>query len=212
MKETNVFFDKLDELDAVCRENKFEYDFSYQDYPIKLTIKAMDRKQETENNNPDITFEIINGDLLYAISKDFTIQDKIFGRIKSLFQKLHYSYLQMFHRDVVEGRLLKAKYNPEPPDDDSPGKQHERHYIITKTVKNTETVLYDYPKDYKDAAIKKFKTLGKRTKEGEGVICLYRGFTKLNDSGHKEMYEDAEQIAIYDKWSIANGYVNFDNL
>ena len=201
-EETNVYFELLDKLDDLCANNKLEYVFTYNNYPIQLKLQSLDHENNNGNDDPDITFEMINGDISCTISKDFTISDKLFTKIKSYFKKLYYSFLQMFYRDVVEGRLLRESYNPEPSDDpESPSRKHERHFIITKTVNNIETILNDYPPHLKDAAIKKYCWLGQHTKEGQGVIALYRGY----QTDDKKLGEDSEQIHLYNKWLISQG-------
>ena len=85
------------------------------------------------------------------------------------------------------------------------------HYIITKTIGNAETVLNDFPPDKRDMALTRYRWLGQHTKEGEGVITLYRGYcTKGKD---RKVDKISVEIDIYDKWLISHGYgKNFETM
>ena len=119
-------------LEGICDENDLIPSLSVKSYPITLTIRPLqgleeqmtmlEEADEKPFNSPDasIVFFVKDGDLTYKMSERFTIGDALFSKIKNLFRNLHFTYLQMFHRDVTEKGLLKtpyAPYVPEEPDE-----------------------------------------------------------------------------------------------
>ena len=136
MNEAAKFEMYKKKLDGVCEENSLVYRFRRDIYPITLTIRPasgiaeqMDLLASAEGNgytSPDaaIVFAYRDGDIAYKMSNTFTIDDALFSRIKNLFKKLHFYWLQYFHRDLMEKQLLSASSMPE--EDDTDDEDEER--------------------------------------------------------------------------------------
>ena len=77
-------------LEGICDENDLQYRLRMDTYPMSMTI-----------------------------SPRFTIGEALFSKLRNLFRNLHYTYLQMFHRDVTEKDLLRAPYKLPSPETDS---------------------------------------------------------------------------------------------
>ena len=67
-------------------------------------MEGMDDAAGTGYISPDasLVFAYRDGNLTYRISETFTIGDKLFNKLKGLFQKLHDMWMQHFFRDVYE--------------------------------------------------------------------------------------------------------------
>ena len=106
-----------EKLSKACGEYNFTYSIQNKGYPFLLTIKpmggmdaqqtmmeGMDTPGGTGYISPDasLVFAYRDGNLTYKISETFTISDKLFNKIKGLFQKLHDMWMQYFYRDVYE--------------------------------------------------------------------------------------------------------------
>lgn len=104
-------------LEKACNENRLTYTIQNKGYPFLLVIKpmggigsqqamieGMEDACGTGYISPDasLVFAYRDGNLTYKISDTFTISDKLFNKIKGLFQKLHYMWMQYFYRDVYE--------------------------------------------------------------------------------------------------------------
>ena len=111
-------------LENICDENGLLYTFSTEGYPITLTISPqqgigaqismLEMAEDKPFNSPDarIQFFMEDGDLIIKTSERFTLSEALFTKLKNLFLKMHFSFLQMFHRDVTEKDLLRAPYTP----------------------------------------------------------------------------------------------------
>lgn len=104
-------------ISKTCTENGLTYTVQNKGYPFLLIIKpmgGMDAQQAmiegmedasgTGYISPDasLVFAYRDGNLTYKFSETFTIPDKLFNKIKGLFQKLHDMWMQYFYRDVYE--------------------------------------------------------------------------------------------------------------
>ena len=104
-------------LEKACAENRLTYSIQNKGYPFLLTIRPMGGMEAQQAMiegmedttaagyiSPDATlvFAYRDGDLTYKISETFTIGDKLFNKLKGLFQKLHDMWMQYFYRDVYE--------------------------------------------------------------------------------------------------------------
>lgn len=106
-------------LGGICDKNDLLYKFSYNRYPITLTIRpaggmdaqmSMLESSEADEGNytsPDayIMFAFKDGELIYRTSKTFTIPDSLFAKVKNLFKKMHTLYCQYVHRMDVENKI-----------------------------------------------------------------------------------------------------------
>lgn len=117
MNEIGKYGVLKEKLQGICEENNLTYNIQNKGYPFLLVIKpmggmdaqqamieGMDDPGETGYISPDasLVFAYRDGDLTYKISETFTISDKLFNKIKGLFQKLHAMWMQYFYRDVYE--------------------------------------------------------------------------------------------------------------
>lgn len=115
-----------EKLSKACAENGLYHTIQNKGYPFLLIIKpvgGMDAQQAmiegmedaggTGYISPDasLVFAYRDGNLTYKISETFTISDKLFNKIKGLFQKLHDMWMQHFYRDVYEHSPWLAEEN-----------------------------------------------------------------------------------------------------
>ena len=115
--EIGKYTEIREKLSKACTENGLTYTVQNKGYPFLLIIKpigGMDAQQAmiegmedtggTGYISPDasLVFAYRDGNLTYKISETFTISDKLFNKIKGLFQKLHDMWMQHFYRDVYE--------------------------------------------------------------------------------------------------------------
>lgn len=118
MSEISKYESYKKKLEGVCEENNLTFRFRHDVYPITLTIRPvtslegqMSMLEDVENNgytnqNAYIQFVMKDGDVSYITSETFTISDTLFSKIKNLFKKLHYFWVQYFFRDVIERGVL----------------------------------------------------------------------------------------------------------
>ena len=124
--EIGKYTEIKEKLTKACAENGLTFTVQNKGYPFLLTIKplggmdaqqamieGMDTDSETGYISPDATlvFAYRDGNLTYKISETFTISDKLFNKIKGLFQKLHDMWMQYFYRDVYEHNAYLAPEN-----------------------------------------------------------------------------------------------------
>lgn len=104
-------------LEKACAQYGLICSIQNKGYPFLLTIKpmgGMDAQQTMMEGMDDaagtgyispeasLVFAYRDGDLTYRISETFTISDKLFNKLKGLFQKLHGMWMQHFFRDVYQ--------------------------------------------------------------------------------------------------------------
>ena len=115
--EIGKYIEIKQKLEKACAENRLTYSIQNKGYPFLLIIKpmggmaaqqtmieGMDDASGAGYISPDasLVFAYRDGNLTYKISETFTISDKLFNKIKGLFQKLHDMWMQHFYRDVYE--------------------------------------------------------------------------------------------------------------
>lgn len=115
--EKEMFAAARNKLQALCDENMLTFSFS-EEYPITLTVRPqqgldsqmsmLEMADDVPFNSPNATivFKMEDGALTYYLSERFIISDALFSKIKGLFVKMHFAYLQAFHRDVVTQKLI----------------------------------------------------------------------------------------------------------
>lgn len=115
--EKEMFAAARNKLQALCDENMLTFSFS-EEYPITLTVRPqqgldnqltmLEMADDVPFNSPNATivFKMEDGALTYYLSERFIISDALFSKIKGLFVKMHFAYLQSFHRDVVTQKLI----------------------------------------------------------------------------------------------------------
>lgn len=116
MSELNNYTALRRKLEGVCTENELEFDFRCTSYPITLTIRPPKRSnaqmtipeldESAANIEPLIQFRLRGGEVVYAIRKNFTINETLFNKIKNLFKKLCDAWLQTFFKAIIDGQIL----------------------------------------------------------------------------------------------------------
>ena len=135
--EASKFAAQRNKLKNICEAHDLTYTFIKNAYPIKLIIRSvggvgeqmsmLEAASEDSYISPDayLLFTMKDGALVYRMSKTFTIEDALFGKIKNIFKNMHSYYLQFFFRDLIEsGRLTaigaKMPDIPEPDRENTP--------------------------------------------------------------------------------------------
>lgn len=118
--EASKFAAQRTKLKNICEAHDLTYTFIKNSYPIKLIIRPikgvgeqmsmLETASEDSYISPDayLLFTMKDGVLVYRMSKTFTIEDALFGKIKNIFKNMHYLWLQFFFRDLVEGGKMAA--------------------------------------------------------------------------------------------------------
>ena len=108
-------------LQGLCDEHNLVHSFRNDKYPITLTVKTtgdmqgqMSMLAEAEDEgyrSPDarLIFSMKDGELVYRMSKTFTVSDTLLNKLKNIFRNMHSLWLQYFFRDVIENQSL-SKY------------------------------------------------------------------------------------------------------
>jgi hypothetical protein len=117
-------------LQGVCDENNLVYTLRKDKYPITLAISTtggMDGQLTMLENaevdgfrSPDarLVFFFKDGALSWRISDTFTISDTLFSKLKNLYKNLHFTWLQFFHREIVESGIIENSAMPTIDDED----------------------------------------------------------------------------------------------
>lgn len=130
MSEISKYEAYRKKMQGVCDENNLVFRFQKNTYPITLTIRPVDGMadqiclpglEEKRETSPDasITFRYIDGEIKYTTSKEFTISDTLFNKIKNLYKNMHSCWLQHFFRNIIERELLSPEVMPEIDEDDA---------------------------------------------------------------------------------------------
>ena len=119
LREIEKYAIQKEKLNGICEENNLTYSIQNQKFPFLLVIKplsGMDSQQtmiegmentgDTGYINPDasLVFAYKDGDLTYKISETWTISENLFSKLKNIFKKMHFLWLQYFFRDFFETR------------------------------------------------------------------------------------------------------------
>ena len=133
--EASKFAAQRTKLKNICEAHDLTYTFIKNSYPIKLIIRPikgvgeqmsmLETASEDSYISPDayLLFTMKDGVLVYRMSKTFTIEDALFGKIKNIFKNMHSYYCQFFFRDLVEGGKLAALGYKMPDIPESSGQQ-----------------------------------------------------------------------------------------
>ena len=113
MKEMYNYDAQKKKLQGVCDENGLVFSFSSNTYPITLTIKPLEKAQmslfdEQKDQSPEayISFSYVDGDIEITTSDTFTLSEVLFTKIKNIFKKMYFYWVQHFFRTVVEKELI----------------------------------------------------------------------------------------------------------
>ena len=98
--EASKFAAQRTKLKNICEAHDLTYTFIKNSYPIKLIIRPikgvgeqmsmLETASEDSYISPDayLLFTMKDGVLVYRMSKTFTIEDALFGKIKNIFKKM----------------------------------------------------------------------------------------------------------------------------
>ena len=129
--EASKFAAQRTKLKNICEAHDLTYTFIKNSYPIKLIIRPikgvgeqmsmLETASEDSYISPDayLLFTMKDGVLVYRMSKTFTIEDALFGKIKNIFKNMHSYYCQFFFRDLMENGKLRNFGVPVPDVTDS---------------------------------------------------------------------------------------------
>lgn len=79
---------------------------------LSLPIPGIEEKSEI---SPDafLRFEFVDWDIIYKTSKEFTISETLFNKVKNLFKNMHNCWMQHFFRNIIERELIEPGAMPE---------------------------------------------------------------------------------------------------
>ena len=133
MNEEATFAVYQKKLKGICEENDLQATFNRSGYPLTMTVRPlqdvagqMSMLEKVEDNGytspaASIKFSYEDGAIKYTLSKEFVISDALFTKLKNLFRNLHDTWLQYFHRTVIQKKLLNANVPDIPEDADGFG-------------------------------------------------------------------------------------------
>ena len=106
MKEISKYEDYENKLQKLCEENGLTFSFERGTYPIRLTIRPKNQveqpvlfetpEQEKTSEQAYIRFSFEDGEMKYKFSQTFVISDELLTKIKGLFKKMYFYWLQYF--------------------------------------------------------------------------------------------------------------------
>ncbi len=117
MREIDKYGVLKEKLQGICDEHSLTYSIQNQKYPFLMIIKplgdvdaqqtmleGMENPGDTGYISPDasLVFAYRDGDLSYKISETWTISESLFNKLKNLFKKMHFLWMQYFFRDAFE--------------------------------------------------------------------------------------------------------------
>lgn len=133
--EASKFAAQRTKLKNICEAHDLTYTFIKNSYPIKLIIRPikgvgeqmsmLETASEDSYISPDayLLFTMKDGVLVYRMSKTFTIEDALFGKIKNIFKNMFSYYCQFFFRELIESGRLNAIGGKMPEIPESGGQQ-----------------------------------------------------------------------------------------
>lgn len=136
MREIDKYGVLKEKLQNLCDENNLTWSIQNRKFPFLLTVKpldgmdnqqtmmeGMDGSGETGYINPDasLVFAFRDGDLSYKISETWTISATLFDKLKNLFKKMHFLWMQHFFRDVMENGAIPPAEAPTVPQEPENG-------------------------------------------------------------------------------------------
>lgn len=115
MTEINKYIALKEKLQGVCDENNLVYGIQNARYPFRMTIRptsGMDAQLDMLESlgdssdagyiSPDaaLVFAYLDGDLVCKTSKQWTISETLFNKLKNIFKKLHALWTQYYFRSI----------------------------------------------------------------------------------------------------------------
>lgn len=142
MREIDKYGVLKEKLQGICEENNLTYNIKNHGYPFLMIIKplggvdaqqtmleGMEEATGTGYISPDasLVFAYKDGDLSYKISETWTISENLFNKLKNIFKKMHFLWLQYFFRDVHEHSpgVIPLHDDPTAPQDEAPCEEED---------------------------------------------------------------------------------------
>ncbi len=121
MKEISKYEEYENKLQKLCEENDLSFSVERGTYPVRLTVRPKNTvaqpvlfempEQEKASKQAYIRFSFEDGELKYEFSQTFVISDALLAKIKGLFKKMYFYWLQYFFHEVWDKQLLIAAAN-----------------------------------------------------------------------------------------------------
>ena len=113
IKELEQFYEIETKLAALLAENNLVHRFYSDGYPISLTIaQSQDPADQMELFEADersvsasdarLNFIFQDGDIIVRTDSRLVISDALLSKIKGFAKKMHYLYLQAYHRQHTD--------------------------------------------------------------------------------------------------------------
>ena len=124
--------DKLDallaKLDNTCAENNLIFSFRNKSYPVRIVIapdgsmdgqiSMLDNPVGCNSKDASRAFVFVDGGIQEKTTGEFTLSDTLISKLKNMAKKIHYTWLQVFHRDTLDrDHLNDLADRAEPPED-----------------------------------------------------------------------------------------------
>ena len=113
--ELVLYREKIRELEKFCRDSSMEYEIFRNRYPMMMRVRAtaeymqlsiLEDTRKPVDENATISFTLEGGEAHYKIDDGFSISEKAFNKLKSLFKDIANFYVQYYFRmATTEPRL-----------------------------------------------------------------------------------------------------------
>lgn len=104
----------LKKLSNICEENELIPVFKNKQYPVTLIIQPdtsgdaqMSLLEDGERPNPkgsELRFTFRDGKILYRTTGGIELSEATFNKLKNLFKKLHYAWLQVYFLESLQNK------------------------------------------------------------------------------------------------------------
>ena len=104
--EANNVQDIVAKLADICRDNELKLDAKFDVFPPRVRLSkdsepGLFDQDEAEGNPAEMLIYFAGGEMFTRTRGVFLLDDKTFARLRGTVKKLHYAYLQHFHREKV---------------------------------------------------------------------------------------------------------------
>lgn len=130
-EEISKYLAQKKKMEGICDENNLTFRFRRDTYPITLTVRPisdmytqmsmLENVEEQGYISPGayLMFEYKDAEVNHKMSGSFTISDALLAKLRNIFKKMHYYWLQYFFRNVIERKLLSPAIMPQIDEDDA---------------------------------------------------------------------------------------------
>lgn len=158
MREIDKYGVLKEKLQGICDENSLTYNIQNRAYPFLMIIKPLggvDAQQTMLEGMEDATgagyispdaslvFAYRDGDLSYKISETWTISENLFNKLKNLFKKMNFMWMQHFFRDVNEYGSVIHDASRTDQDEEPCEKEDEASEAFAEFLEKAEPALVD---------------------------------------------------------------------